>query len=819
MFETVKLNILIPLKYRSENVCKDKCNVQNYVAAEYENTEDIYKFSVEWFKKCFRNKKIESNYQNANSALLIDDNYKISRVELNSDIRNSIGLYQNENTLYGLCGSDIKFTIGKIRILFTKSQIAFLHLQLISEDLDENSSRRFIYSFSKINSGQPLITYQKKLSINEVKEVKKSFKEIIMNIINIQSYIPVSLYENIIAPYFQICIIGTCDNENKLNFFDSVQALSNRQSSRELEERKRYIGKEEYVSRFVGDRCICIFGDTEKCGQSNLQFITDKKNGLVKSATENYTTVYAFLISLYLLVMKVDLSIQSVNYLLNAPCRLSDEENIRDFFDNCIMQNGWKLTEKINLIKEKLQINQNTDIHKEILELKRTHEKNTNKVIWEEKKNSYQVMELHTEVKNISGQIEKLDSKVSFLVDFIKNELADYLKEQKERFVKSIDARKDACVGEFIKNTSSYIDDKIMLTGAEIVNRERDGLAILFGNRWEYLLPTSQTSLVSASAMLTRCSDIRDIDFDFSGICICATAALEAELKRIFFDGLINYMIVKYDEPNEENGDKIYENWPDILLSIPKHKYEKGNNDDIKIKTVFTMGNLPYLFGNIMFSNKRYIKSKQLEQSALARKCMSEYLSTIVYDKYKENPIDCFYASENNDEGIFCKEDCFVYKCEKVRKDYRNKAAHINVMTEEQAMDCYQSVVSKPDTYKYNAEVVGVLMELFDKVDGAKLNSVLQKKYIGESTKNYVKVASKMYSVGQVVDMTNIEITFNGGLRGIINGSDIGVSLSKNHIMKKGLIAKDCIGKVMKVKLIRWDANAGKFNAEWIGVE
>lgn len=65
--------------------------------------------------------------------------------------------------------------------------------------------------------------------------------------------------------------------------------------------------------------------------------------------------------------------------------------------------------------------------------------------------------------------------------------------------------------------------------------------------------------------------------------------------------------------------------------------------------------------------------------------------------------------------------------------------------------------------------------------------------------------------------MTNIEIIFNGGLRGIIYGSDIGVSLSKNHIMKKVLITKDSIGKVMKVKLIRWDANAGKFNAEWIG--
>ena len=186
-------------------------------------------------------------------------------------------------------------------------------------------------------------------------------------------------------------------------------------------------------------------------------------------------------------------------------------------------------------------------------------------------------------------------------------------------------------------------------------------------------------------------------------------------------------MKAEYGEPGKVNADEIYENWLEVLLSIPKYQYIKGQNDDLEIKSVFTMGNLPYLFGESGKQSKKInIRSNQLVQSALAHKCMSEYLSTIAYDEYKENPIDCFCASENNDEGINLKEDCFVYKCEKVRKDYRNKAAHISVMTEEQDVNYYQSVVSKPDTYKYNAEVVCVLMELFDTVDGVKLNFILQ---------------------------------------------------------------------------------------------
>ena len=459
-------------------------------------------------------------------------------------------------------------------------------------------------------------------------------------------------------------------------------------------------------------------------------------------------------------------------------------------------------------------------IQKELYELKNTQIKEISKVVWEEKKNNYHMAELYNEVKDISKGIEKIDSKVNYLVDYIKNEMSVYLKEKKRLFDQSVDSKKDVGVAKFIEDTSSYINKSIILKGDEIVIIERDRLELLFGENWNYLLPVSQTSLISASTMLKKCSDIHE-DFDFSGVCICVTAALETELKRIFFDGLINYMKAKYGEPGKVNADKIYENWPEVLLSIPKHQYIKGQNDDLEVKSVFIMGNLPYLFGvSGKLSKKKNICSNQLEQSALAYKCMSEYLATIVNDKYKDNAIDAFFASESNSDGVFYKNGCFVHKCEKIRIDYRNKAAHISVMSENQALTCYQSVVTKLDTYNYNTNIVGTLMELFYKINGLKLNSIFKNsKYTGKVTKDDYLDNLDRFSVGQVVEMTNIEVSFNGGLRGIIYDSGMGVSLSKKHLLEKGLVANDYVGKVVQVKLIRWDANARKYNAEWIGLQ
>ena len=63
-----------------------------------------------------------------------------------------------------------------------------------------------------------------------------------------------------------------------------------------------------------------------------------------------------------------------------------------------------------------------------------------------------------------------------------------------------------------------------------------DNLRKTFGeSNWKKLTTDSQKSIISAAYMWQQCKDMNDPNFDYSGICICATSALEREMKHYFF--------------------------------------------------------------------------------------------------------------------------------------------------------------------------------------------------------------------------------------------------------------------------------------------
>ena len=70
--------------------------------------------------------------------------------------------------------------------------------------------------------------------------------------------------------------------------------------------------------------------------------------------------------------------------------------------------------------------------------------------------------------------------------------------------------------------------------------------------------------------------------------------------------------------------------------------------------------------------------------------------------------------------------------------------------------------------------------------------------------------------IGEIVELTKLELTSSGVLRGIIAGTTAWASLSKKHLKEKGVYARKYIGRTVKVKIVRWDNNAQKYNAEWI---
>lgn len=64
--------------------------------------------------------------------------------------------------------------------------------------------------------------------------------------------------------------------------------------------------------------------------------------------------------------------------------------------------------------------------------------------------------------------------------------------------------------------------------------------------------------------------------------------------------------------------------------------------------------------------------------------------------KYQQNARLAFVDNRN---------DSLVNKCEKIRREYRNKVAHIDIVTKRQAENCYRAVIGKIDTYDYNTNV------------------------------------------------------------------------------------------------------------------
>lgn len=793
MLDTIKLNILIPLEYeksgyeksQEENLKITKDQVNSIKA------NSLYD-SREWYHYCYREKKIEKNDQMGGTPLAEDSSYKITRIELNSDLRDRVGLRNNENVRYSLTNDNILFNIGKIRILFTSCGIAFLHIEIFTFNLNESETLKFINNFNRITSTKPQLQYKKKISREIEEDIEISLKDVIMNIINVQSYIKLNIAGNKIVPYFQISLLGSENDDEKFRFFESVRALSNRMSDKKIEKTHMYEGKETYVSRFVGDRAVCIYADIEKCGDASRAFITDIYCGLLKSATENYLTCYAYLISLQLLVNRNSLSDFEIEYILNAPLRISNEDNIREFLDNCLWKEGWKLEQSISSIRGNVQRVEEKNAVDEVIQMKKEME------------------EYHRET---SKTLKTIDQKVDTIVDFIKTDLKEYIEREKIKLNKIEKCgNREQAISLFTKNVSTHIDCRIGKADDSTVDVERKNLEQLFGVRWSYLMPTSQTSLVSAGVLLKRCANINTPNFDFSGICICATSALEAELKRVFFEGFLRYMVNTYGEPNVNNYEQVYSFWPDELLSVPYYKFKAGTYKKIEKLNYFTMGSLPFLFGAVGELSEKY-KKYQIHQSSLLRERMNEYLSYIVDDNYKLNPLEAFYYADVADSYIKCGKDSFVWRCIKIKDNYRNKAAHVNVMSEKEAIGCYQSIICKPAIYVYNAEITGAMIELYNKIDGNKLNNLFGNR---ENIDDKNRIITRKFDIGQEVEVYNIQMTKRGGIRGIIDNSDVEVSISRKQLLEQGYYAEQYVGKNIYVKLNRWDDNAQMYNGEII---
>lgn len=806
MIDKAVCNLLIPFAFEKTewskiDDCKDEPSKETVVQIKEKGNYS----SREWFTYCFKDLPVNETFQMGGSPLLnIAGGTMVKRVEFNQPVRALLGVHKNENRICTLKKEKIDFRFGKIRLLLFKTGLGMIHLEITSNELSTDELLNFTEQITAIQKDIKY-TYENKVAKDSVETVNGSIKELVGKILSIQTYVKFSHYkkETFGKAYIQEYITGDIDQGIMPQFFEMLrnQRRSNMRSSIGVETGNLY-NPFEYITWISGERSLICYGNLSICGDDNMAFLTEP-GGLVKSIDLNYVTIYAYLIEIQLMTRDAESSKNKelIDELYVLPvANLSAETHINELFDVYLSSNTWRLRERIfdiynanqNGIDEKLstlssQVDQMTEDFSERL-------------------------------SGLSQKTDYLVKQVDQLVSFTNNELKSYLDNERCKLQNSSLPDQDKQVGAFIEHTSSYIDEKVALSGDEIVKKEREGLNMLFGERWNCLLASSQTSLVSAGALLKRCADINTPDFDFSGICICATAALEAELKRVFFDGLLEYMVSSYGNPDSADANEIYKYWPDVLLTVSKSQYERGTNAKLRKVSHFTMGNLPFLFGETgRLSNSPLFRASQVEQAKMMKDRMTEYLATIVLDYYKPVPFEAFYLEDNRADRITCQPGCFVWKCERIRENYRNKAAHVNVMSEEEASSCYQSIITKPDTYVYNAEIAGAILELFCKIDGSKLSSTSNGRVTDNKPVSVAVSGNSVngFSIGQIVELENLEVTSKGVLRGTIVDSAVGASLSKKHLSDVGIYPRQYLGKKISVKLVRWDENGQKYNAEW----
>ncbi|MGN0292929.1 MAG: hypothetical protein ACI4D3_02865 [Lachnospiraceae bacterium] len=301
--------------------------------------------------------------------------------------------------------------------------------------------------------------------------------------------------------------------------------------------------------------------------------------------------------------------------------------------------------------------------------------------------------ELLRHIKDIKAAVSDMQNTLNRLVCFAENDLQTWLRREKQK----LESDSEQTTAAFIAKSDQYINSQVR--GADcLVQEETANLQCVFGALWDKFLPATQTSLISAGVLWKLCADINKKGFDFSGIIIAATSALESELKRVFYTGFQEFMVDRYGNPETMAAQEIYAVWPERLLFKTKKEYAgeaaQGACPAVKLGNSFTMGTLPFMF---------YDRNKAKRMLLQLR--LKEYLRTIVCDDYYLKPLKAF----NN----YSDPDNFVRRCEQVRGNYRNPAAHTAVIDRGKAVECYSQVIGKVDSFRHLVEVQGLLMMLY----------------------------------------------------------------------------------------------------------
>lgn len=644
---------------------------------------DMQKF-YQVFSEC----PLKHSSQLSGSPLLGAGSPLLACLELKQSQRRKVQLHQNENHKYLLKKLDIPFTIGKVKLWLYKGGIGFVTIDAGTGPIDDSTLLDLISKLSDVKT-KPVIIYEQGLEKGTFETINTSIRQIIEYICSIQKEIEIRPLD--ITCKKAMCLFygfGSIENHNELLYFLEMlcrQNASNRMVSHGLQSDHCY-KPFAYISCAVSENVLAIIGDVKSAGEKNMYFLTDH-GGLRQSIFSNYLPVYLNCLSINLRLQQLqnnfgiyDVSalkscpadaVLELHDIMNTPLHgLTNEHHINELFQIYLCNNALGISEKLQKLSG--------DEIRQYIE------------------------DIHNKVTMIDARTERMEKQLSIVADFVENDLNQWLYSAKTRLKYTANAEdNDAVVSDFITVSAEHINNAVAVPG-DLIDQETSYLKNLFGNAWEQMLQTSKTSLMTAGVLWRSCAHIQKVDFDFSGICISATSALEAELKQVFFIGFQRYMETTYGKPDHKKWEETFQVWPEKLLSWSRNDYEKkiktGQRPHLELQKIFTMGMMPFFWGQPDWKSSK-------EQNNLLHCKMEEYLKTVVKDEYKAAPLLSF--NQKNDPL------CFVQRCEKVRNDYRNPAAHTNVLSRDSADKCYSAVVGKRETAEFKSGVTGLIISLY----------------------------------------------------------------------------------------------------------
>lgn len=271
--------------------------------------------------------------------------------------------------------------------------------------------------------------------------------------------------------------------------------------------------------------------------------------------------------------------------------------------------------------------------------------------------------------------------------------LADYLSHEKECLQSQMayiggTEQEEKCKA-FFEDLTSKLNDALDRCSKHLINEEEEKLRKIFGYLWDELDPYTRRALLSAIILLDRTCDV---DIDFSGIVICATTALENELKIRFFDGYKAFL------RRQKGYSKDFSKWPKAV------KYQKSAHCFVENRNFF-LSTMPIIFGG----DKREENGdrKPVGFNEQDEQVLDSYLKTIA--RTRDVSRRSFIERDDHRGGL-----SIVDRCEDIRVLYRNDAAHTAPMSREDANECCSSIigVTSDEASKGLKEIQGILLEI-----------------------------------------------------------------------------------------------------------